>query len=159
MDHAHEGTAMGPVRARPHPVYFAGTAGWVAFVAFATALVIRHNELQPATNWVVVGWGALAAVAGTVGPVVRWLRTSTELDALVVRCTTGVVWRSTLEVPLDEAREMSIEQSYVGRQLGYGHLRIVDGDGTTHVMPPIGDVAAWRAALSRRDRRASSRRS
>jgi hypothetical protein len=158
MERAHEPTTAAFVRARPHPIYFAGTAGWVAFVAMATALIIRHNDLTAASNWRAVGWGALAAIAGIVGPVLRWLRTSIELDATGARCTTGIVWRSSVDVTLEDAREMSIEQSYLGRQLGYGHPRIVDGAGTTHVLPPVGDVAVWQAAMSRRDRRASGRR-
>ena len=158
MERAHEGTALAAVSARPHPIYFAGTAGWVAFVALATTLVIRHNELKPATNWAVVGWGALAAISGVVGPVLRWLRTSIEIDAAGARCTTGIVWRSSLDVPLDDVREMSVEQSYVARRLGYGYLRILDDAGTTHVLPPIGDVATWRAAIARRERRVASRR-
>jgi uncharacterized membrane protein YdbT with pleckstrin-like domain len=159
MERAHEGTASAAVCARPHPIYFAGAAGWVAFVALATVLVIRHNELKPATNWTVAGWGALAAISGVVGPVLRWLRTSVELDAAGARCTTGIVWRSSLDVPLEDVREMSIDQSYVARRLGYGHLRIVDDAGMTHVLPPIGDLATWRAAISRRERRVAGRRS
>ena len=158
MERAHELTAAAFVRVRPHPIYFAGTAGWVAFVAMATALVIRNNNLSPASDWQAVGWGALAAVAGIVGPVVRWLMTSIELDATGARCRTGIVWRSSVDVALDDARELSIEQSYLGRRLGYGHPRIVDGAGTTHVLPPVGNVAAWQAAMSRRDRRTSGRR-
>ncbi len=158
MERAQQGTATSPERARPHPVYFAGAAGWVAFVAVATTLVIRHNDLSAAGDWRVVGWGCVAALAGVVGPVVRWLRTSIELDADGVRCTTGIVWRSTVDVALDEVRELSIEQSYVGRLLGYGQLRIVDGAGIEHVLPPVGNVAVWQAAVARRDRRTAGRR-
>jgi len=158
MDRVYEATASPAVRARPHPIYFAGTAGWVLFVALATLLVIHNNDLRPATNWEAVGWGLLAAVSGVVGPVLRWLRTSIELDDTAARCTTGLVWQSTIEVPLDGVREMAIDQSYLGQQLGYGSLRIVDGTGTTHVLPPVGDVATWRAAVARRERRTSSRR-
>jgi hypothetical protein len=100
----------------------------------------------------------LAALSGIVGPVARWLRTSIVLDAEGARCTTGIVWRSGVDVALEDAREISIEQSYLGRQLGYGHPRIVDGGGTTHVLPPVGNVAVWRAAMSRRDRRTPGRR-
>ena len=109
MERAYEPTTAAFVRARPHPIYFAGTVGWVAFVAMATALVIRHNELSPASNWQAAGWGVLAAVAGIVGPVLRWLRTSIVLDATGARCTTGIVRRSSVDVALEDAREMSVE--------------------------------------------------
>jgi hypothetical protein len=158
MERAQQSTGTARVRARPHPVYFAGAAGWVAFVVVASALVIRHNDLSAAGDWAVVGWGCVAALAGVVGPVVRWLRTWIELDADGARCTTGIVWRSSVDVTLDEARELSIEQSYVGRQLGYGYLRIVDGAGNEHVLPPVGDVAAWQAAIARRERRGTGGR-
>jgi hypothetical protein len=158
MERTQQATATSPVRARPHPVYFAGAAGWVVSVAVASTLVIRHNDLSAAGDWAVVGWGCVAALAGVVGPVVRWLRTSIELDADGARCTTGIVWRWTLDVALDEVRELSIEQSYVGRRLGYGYVRIVDGAGAEHVLPPVGNVAAWQAAITQRLRRAASRR-
>jgi uncharacterized membrane protein YdbT with pleckstrin-like domain len=158
MERAHQAIAWAPVHARPHPIYFAGAVGWVAFVALATTLVIRHNELSPAANWTAAAWGVVAAASGVVGPALRWLRTSIELDAAGARCTTGIVWRSTVEVAHEVMREMSIEQSYLGRQLGYAYVHIVDGAGTTHVLPPVADVAAWRAAVARRERPGASRR-
>jgi membrane protein YdbS with pleckstrin-like domain len=158
MERAHQAIPSASVRARPHPVYFAGAAGWVAFVALATTLVILHNELSPAQNWAALGWGVLAASSGVVGPAMRWLRTSIELDADGARWTTGILWRSTIDVTYEDMREMAIEQGRLGRQLGYAYVHIVDDAGTTHVLPPVGDVAVWRAAVSRRERPATSRR-
>jgi membrane protein YdbS with pleckstrin-like domain len=121
-------------------------------------LLIRHNDLSAAANWAIVGWASIAALAGFVGPVLRWSRTAVEVDAAGARCTTGIFWRSTVDVPHEAAREMAVEQGYLGRQLGYGRLRIVDASGSTYVLPPVGNVAAWRAVLSRRERRPTGRR-
>ncbi len=158
MERQAEPTAPAHVRARPHPIYFAGTAGWVAFVAVATALVIHNNDLASSTDWAVVGWGVLAAAAGVVGPVVRWSRTSIDVDTATARCTTGILRRTLVEISLDQARELTVEQNFVGRRLGYGRLRVVDAAGIAHVLPPVGDVAALRNAVAQRSRRAGSRR-
>jgi hypothetical protein len=158
MPRVHDATVPVRVGARPHPVYFAGTLGWIAFVAFVATLIIRHNELSAAANWAVVGWASLAAASGIVGPALRWARTTIEVDAVGARCATGILWRSTVDVAHESAREIAIEQSWLGRTLDYGRLRIVDATGTTYVLPPVGNVAAWRAALPHRDRCAMGRR-
>jgi hypothetical protein len=145
------------VRTHPHPIHFAGAAGWATFVAIVATLLIRHNDLARSTDWSIVAGAVLLAASGLVGPALRWLRTWVELDASVARCTSGVVRPSTVDVDLEHAQALAIDQSMAGRWLGYGRLRVVDATGTTHVFPPIGE-AALRAAMARGERRARTRR-
>jgi uncharacterized membrane protein YdbT with pleckstrin-like domain len=159
MEHEPDGPTAGGVRSRPHPIYFAGTAGWVAFAALATVLVVRHNDLPASTNWAVVGWGVLAAASGIIGPVLRWRATWVEVDATRVRYTTGILRPSTVELDARRARAMEVEQGMVGRWFGYGRLRLVDGPGTTHVLPALGHVEGLRAVVAQHNRRAQARRS
>jgi hypothetical protein len=158
MERELGGPTAGGVRSHPHPIYFAGTAGWVAFAALATALVVRHNDLPSATNWTVVGWGVLTAASGVIGPVLRWLATCIEVDATRVRYTTGVLRPSTVELDAQRARAMEVEQGVVGRWLGYGRLRLVDAHGTTHVLPALGDVEGLRGVVAQHHRRTQGRR-
>src|ERR1044072_962322 len=99
------------VRTRPHPVHFAGAAGCAGFVAFVVALFIRHNDVARSADWMIVGIAAVVAACRLIGPMLRWLRTWVELDASVARCTSGVVWPATVDVDLDRARALGVEQS------------------------------------------------
>lgn len=157
MDREHDDQARAPLGTRPHPIYFAGAAGWVAFVALVVLLLVRHNELAPSTNWAIGGAGVLVAIMGVIGPVTRWRRMWIEIDGGDARCTSGVLRASTVGVNLDRARTVTIETGVAGRWLDYGRLRVVDEVGTTHVFPPMG-AAALQAALSARSRRSRARR-
>ena len=157
MDRVDEGDDTARVRTHPHPIYFAGAAGWAAFVALVATLLIRHNELATSANWAIVGWAVLAALTGCIGPGTRWARTWVEIDSAIARCTSGRVWRSTVDVDLERARALEIDRGMLGRWLGYGRLRVVDEMGTTHLFPPLGEIAL-RNAVERRERRSRGRR-
>lgn len=141
------------MRTRPHVVFFANALGFAAFVAFVVTLLIRHNDLPPATNWKFVGWGLLAAASGFVGPVLRWLRTWIELDQHGLRCQSGLLWRHSLALDFERIRAMAVEQSFAGRWLGYGHVRVVDDAGGDYVLPPVATLEPFRAAAARVGRR------
>lgn len=145
------------IRTHPHVVHFAGAACWTAFVALVVTLLIRHNDLPAATDWKIVGGGALAALAGAIGPALRWLRTEIELDPGRARYRGGLVRRTIVDVAFERARGVAIEQSFLGRRLGYGRLRVVDEAGTVHVFPPIGRLETVRALVARRERRGPGR--
>ncbi|HUO91870.1 MAG TPA: PH domain-containing protein [Rhizomicrobium sp.] len=60
---------------------------------------------------------------------------------------TGLVTLHTNEIALHNIEGVKLEQSFWGRLLGYGHLRI-EGTGIDAVqMPDIADPVAFRAAL------------
>jgi len=153
MKRGEGAAASAGLSTRPHPVYFSGAASWTLFVAVVATLLIRHNDLSRAAEWSVVGWSVLAGASGVVGPVVRWLRTSIDVDATRARCTAGLLRRVTTEVVLDDARDVAVEQGQMGRWLDYGYLSIVDARGQTHVFPPIGGVARVREVLTSHLRR------
>jgi uncharacterized membrane protein YdbT with pleckstrin-like domain len=141
------------VRTRPHFVFFSNAVGFAAFVAFVVTLLIQHNDLPPATNWKIVGWGLLAAASGFVGPVLRWTRTWIELDQRGLRCQTGLLWRHSLALDFEHIRALAVEQSFVGRWLGYGSVRVVDDAGGDYVLPPVATLEPFRTAAARVGRR------
>jgi uncharacterized membrane protein YdbT with pleckstrin-like domain len=157
MERVGEGGDEARIRTHPHAVHFAGAASWVVFVAIVATLIIRHNELSTSTNWMIVGWAVVAAAAGLVGPGTRWARTWVEIDDPVARCTSGLLWTSTVDVDLERARALEIDRGLMGQWLGYGRLRIVDETGATHVFPPVSETAL-RTAVARRERRSRGRR-
>jgi uncharacterized membrane protein YdbT with pleckstrin-like domain len=59
----------------------------------------------------------------------------------------GLFSLKTFEVALPNIEGVSVSQSFWGRILGYGHLRI-EGTGVDHVdLPTIGDPIGFRAAI------------
>ena len=144
--------------ARPHLVYFSGAGGWIAFVSLVAVLILRHNDLPRSTDWAIIGWSILGAAVGVVGPLVRWFRTSIDLDGASLRCTTGVMRRRTLALDLEQVREVTVEQDGLGRWLDYGYLRVVDASGNSYVFPPVGNVAALRSAVTAGEPRLRTRR-
>jgi uncharacterized membrane protein YdbT with pleckstrin-like domain len=60
---------------------------------------------------------------------------------------TGLFTLRTNEISLQNIEGVQLEQSFMGRLLGYGHLRI-EGTGVDAVMvPDIADPIAFRAAI------------
>ncbi|HEY7979679.1 MAG TPA: PH domain-containing protein [Rhizomicrobium sp.] len=60
---------------------------------------------------------------------------------------TGLVSLKTYEIALPNIEGVKVEQSFWGRMLGYGHLRI-EGSGVDFVeIPDIADPIAFRAAI------------
>lgn len=158
MERGDATRAPARIDARPHVIHFAGATSWAAFVAFVVTLLIRHNDLPASTDWRIVGGGVLVALAGAIAPAARWLRTRIEIDTARARCTSGLVRQTTVDLALDRARGVVLEQSLLGRWLGYGRLRVVDDAGAAHLFPPLGDVDALRDVVGRRDRRFQGRR-
>jgi hypothetical protein len=157
MEHEEDGRADARVRTHPHPIHFAGAAGWTASVALIATLLIRHNDLAASTDWAIAGGGLVLALTGFVRPTARWMRTWVELDDAVARCTAGLLRQSSVAVDLGRARALGIDRGFLGRWLGYGRLRVVDEHGTTHLFPPLGE-AALRTAVAQRERRTRGRR-
>jgi membrane protein YdbS with pleckstrin-like domain len=137
------------VRAHPHPAFFGGAVGYTLFVTLVVVLLIVHNDLPPATEWRIVVYGIAVALLGWVGPLLRWQMAWVDLDERRLRWSVGIVRRHRLESDLDCLQALDVEQGTVGRWLGYGALRAVDEAGVEHAFPPVGHVAAFRAAAMR----------
>ena len=151
------GQAGDRLRVHPHPVFFASTLSFVAFVAFVAALILAHNELAVATQWQVVGWAVLVAAASCVGPVLRWSRTWVELEGRQLRCASGLVRRQVVDLDLDRAERLTVRETAPGRWLGYVRLYVVDEGGAGHEFPPVAPLDAFRGAAARTARRPGRR--
>lgn len=147
------------LRLRPHPVVFGGALGLASFVALVVALLVLHNDLPRATEWRIVLGGAGVALAGFVGPSLRWRRARVELSPDRLSWSLGLVRRQRLDIDLDELRALAVEQGVLGRWLGYATLRVIDATGRERTFLPVGHVDAFRAASARCVARARPRRS
>src|SRR5437762_1838081 len=117
-------------RTRLHPVIFAGTATFAAFVLGAVALIVSRNELSPRTVallWlagVVIGPGSLLPLY------VRWRTSEFAVTDRRVLVKVGLLSVHTLEVLLPEVEAIGVAPSIRGRLLGHGPLRLVGHGGT-----------------------------
>jgi uncharacterized membrane protein YdbT with pleckstrin-like domain len=105
---------------------------WYSFKAW-TALILLF--------WCIIG------IVIFVQMMIR--KTTTEIGITSSRFVekTGLFTLHTNEIALHNIEGVRVEQSFWGRILGYGHLRI-EGTGIDAVnMPDIADPVAFRAAL------------
>lgn len=95
---------------------------------------------------VVLGWILIGIVIFFSMMIRKW---TTELAVTTHRFVekTGLFTLRTNEIALQNIEGVRVEQSFWGRILGYGHIRI-EGTGVDAVnMPDIADPIAFRAAI------------
>jgi uncharacterized membrane protein YdbT with pleckstrin-like domain len=95
---------------------------------------------------VFLGWIVIGIVIFFSMMIKKW---NTEIGVTTHRFVekTGVFSLSTYEIALPNIEGVKVEQSFWGRILGYGHLRI-EGTGVDAVeIPDIADPIAFRAAI------------
>jgi uncharacterized membrane protein YdbT with pleckstrin-like domain len=93
-----------------------------------------------------LGWLVIGIVIFVGMMVKKW---TTEIGVTTHRFVekTGLFTLKTNEVALSNIEGVTLTQSFWGRILGYGHLRI-EGTGVDHIdLPSIGDPLAFRAAI------------
>jgi uncharacterized membrane protein YdbT with pleckstrin-like domain len=134
-------------RTRLHPVLFSGAAWFVAFVVLVVTLVIRHNDLsREATVHVVLG-GAAAIVAALIPPFARWRTSEFAVTDRRVLVKVGLVSVHTVELLLQKVEAIGVDQTFVGRLLDYGTLRITGTGGTVETFPLVRAPLALRDAV------------
>src|SRR2546426_4559076 len=112
-------------RTRLHPVIFAGTATFAAFVLGAVALIVSRNELSPRTVallWlagVVIGPGSLLPLY------VRWRTSEFAVTDRRGLGKGGGLSVRTLEGGLSKGAALGGDQTNGGRRLGYGTLPLL----------------------------------
>lgn len=57
---------------------------------------------------------------------------------------TGLISRKTLEMNLNKIESVNVDQSILGRMLGYGTIRIIGTGGTREEFPNISNPLAFR---------------
>lgn len=144
------------------------TSQWVHFwyyflcVLLAAAIAVAATMFGLAT----AGVGALGYVALVI-PVLMWIIrwwvtkcTTYELTTQRLRTRTGILNKKVDELELFRVRDYSIEQPFLLRLVGLGHLTMVTSDATTPTvaMKAIPDVEGVREKLrtavqSERDRK------
>ena len=145
-------------RARTHPVVFGGTIGFAAFVIGAIWLIIVRNELTSAAVVQLCLAGAGIVLIGFVAPVLRWRHAECLVTNRRLLLQTGLFRPTTRELPLSAIEDVGVDETMMGRLLGYGTLHVVAGDGTIDMFPRVQDAHAVRDAIARQAPRGAGRR-
>ena len=142
-------------RTRLHPVVFAGTVGFAAFVTGAVALIVSRNELAAGTIRTL--WLAAAAIvlSSFVSPYLRWRTSEFGVTTRRVLVKVGLVSVHTIELLTPKIEAISVDQPLWGRLLGYGTLRIVGTGGTVETFPRVARPDARRDAVQRQTPRSA----
>lgn len=112
------------------PLVGGAVVGFVGFSFFAGGLMATRNGGRYEGAMV---WGALAllgAVALIAGGIIRRLATEVGVSNRRVLIKTGLLSRRSVEVLLPKVESIGVDESFLGRILGYGRV-IVRGTGGT----------------------------
>lgn len=61
-----------------------------------------------------------------------------------VICKTGIVSRKTFEMNLNKIESVNVDQSIMGRMLGYGTITVIGTGGTRESFPDIANAVEFR---------------
>jgi uncharacterized membrane protein YdbT with pleckstrin-like domain len=115
--------------------------GWAIFLAaLAVALAILSQFIDPTFTLIPLIAAAVIAAAALIAWIPAFLvRTTTELAVTSRRIIykTGLVRRHTVEISLDKVESVNVDQTVLGRALGYGSVTI---HGTGSRLEPLRDI-------------------
>jgi membrane protein YdbS with pleckstrin-like domain len=141
-----------------HPMAFAGALSLALFVALVVVLLIRHNDLPPATEAQIVVVGVLVALLGSVPALLRWRHTALFVTDRRLLVRSGTYRQHMLATPLAPGI-IEQESGATGRMLDHGTVTVVGPDGqvigVAHVarareLVEVARAQARRSATARR---------
>src|SRR5947207_395508 len=124
-------------RTRLHPVIFAGTAAFAAFVLGVVGLIVSRNELTARTVALLWLAGVIIAIGSLLPLYVRWQTSEFAVTDRRVLVKVGLLSVHTLELLLPKVEAIGVDQTIGGRLLGYGTLRIVGTGGTVEAFARV----------------------
>ena len=145
-------------------VFYEGQVHWVVFLRpaalalLAIIVLVAGQVLRVGDQWIVVmlapwaPWAALvlavlAIVALARAAIARWTTEIAITDRRVI-AKSGWISRDTSEIHIDRVEGARVDQTVLGRILGYGTVMVTGTGAGTAPMPQIADPLAFRAALN-----------
>src|SRR2546428_11158170 len=133
-------------RTRLHPVIFAGTAAFAAFVLGVVGLIVSRNELTARTVALLWLTGVIIAIGSPLPLYVRWQTSEFAVTDRRVLVKVGLLSVHTLELLLPKVEAIGVDQTIGGRLFAYGTLRIVGSGGTVEAFARVARPQAGRDA-------------
>src|SRR3989475_10797297 len=134
-------------RTRLHPVIFAGTAAFAAFVVGVVGLIVSRNELTARTVALLWLAGVIIAIGSLLPLYVRWQTSGFAVTDRRGLVKVGLLSVHTVELLLPKAEAIGVDQTIRGRLLGYGTLRIVGTGGPGEAFARVAQPQALREAV------------
>src|SRR5262249_17396136 len=94
--------------------------------------------------------GALFELGGFIDFFLAWIKNrATELAVTDQRVIikTGIIWRRTIEMNLAKIENIQVDQSILGRILGYGTITVVGTGGRREPFECVADPLGFRKAV------------
>src|SRR3989449_6416730 len=145
-------------RTRLHPVIFAGTAAFAAFVLGVVGLIVSRNELTARTVALLWLAGVIIVIGSLLPLYVRWQTSEFAVTDRRVLVKVGLLSVHTLELLLPKVEAIGVDQTIGRRLLGYGTLRIVGPGRTAETFARVAQPQALREAVGRAARPATAAR-
>jgi uncharacterized membrane protein YdbT with pleckstrin-like domain len=123
-------------------------AVWGAVVGGAAAL---RDAQGPSWPQIVLALAALLAILGVIAFIIAAIRrASTELAVTDQRVIfkTGIVARHTIEMNRSKVESVDVDQSILGRILGYGTVLLRGTGGSLEPMQAISDPLVFRSHIT-----------
>src|SRR5213593_1764708 len=137
-------------RTRLHPVIFAGTAAFAAFVLGVVGLIVSRNELTARTVALLWLAGVIIAIGSLLPLYVRWQTSEFAVTDRRVLVKVGLLSVYTLELLLPQVEAIGVDQTIGGRLLGYGTLLIIGTGGTVEKFARVAQPHARPEAVVRK---------
>jgi uncharacterized membrane protein YdbT with pleckstrin-like domain len=133
---------------RMHPIIFLTAVLW-----FAGAVALFFVALS-FTGDLHIGAEALAAAAALFGifsglpALIRWLTTELAVTDRRVIYKAGFVSRHTLEMNRSKVESVDVDQTLLGRLLGFGTITVRGTGGSLEPIPMIADPLRFRSHIT-----------
>ena len=121
----------------------------LAVAALLALLAPPSPAIALAMNIVAIGLAVLAAGLILSAWFRRWGTEIAVTDHRVIT-KTGVISRRTVEMHLDQIKSVQVDQSIVGRLLGYGDIAVHGSGEGTETIRSVADPLTVRSAITAR---------
>jgi uncharacterized membrane protein YdbT with pleckstrin-like domain len=122
----------------------------IVFLIAGAALLWLERVYWPSSdvvNVTAITFGVLFLVAFLYAWFIRWITEFAVTNRRVIS-KRGFIWRETEEMNMDKVETVDIDQTILGRILGYGDMRITGTGGTNNIeVRRIADPLALRNAI------------
>ena len=96
----------------------------------------EHVELETTYHWIIF-FNLRALLTLFIAPLIDKYTDEFAITNKRVIIKTGLISRTTFEMNHSKIESVNVDQSILGRILGYGTIRIVGSGGTKEVFPKI----------------------
>jgi len=134
--------------ARLHPIIFLSAIFWfVAALVLLIAALTLSGDLRIGGE-ALAAFCALFAIASVVPAFVQWISTELAVTDRRVIYKSGLLARHTLEMNRSKVESVDVDQSLLGRLLGFGTITVRGTGGSLEPIRMIGDPLTFRSHIT-----------